>query len=134
MATSVEILLRAKNETDAAFKALLKNLETTGESAKKANDALGKMADEMGGKFQSAASGMSSKLGPLGDGLSALGPYGMAAAAGIGAVVAALGLAAKVTIDATLAAMQYADNLSAMADKTGLSTDALQSLEVAAKL
>src|SRR4030095_8597655 len=119
MATSVEILLRAKNETDAAFKALLKNLETTGESAKKANDALGKMADEMGGKFQSAASGMSSKLGPLGDGLSALGPYGMAAAAGIGAVVAAFGLADKVTIDATLAGVTDRDDTAALAHRTG---------------
>jgi hypothetical protein len=40
MASPIEILLRAKNDTDAAFKAVIKNLETTGKEAKKTNESL----------------------------------------------------------------------------------------------
>lgn len=80
------------------------------------------------------ASDMSSKLGKAGSVLSSMGPAGLAAAAGVGALATAAAAAVKATIDATSQAMKYGDAMAALQDKTGLSSKALQDLEVAAKL
>lgn len=77
---------------------------------------------------------MAGRLGKAGSVLSAMGPAGLAAAAGIGAMAAAGGAALKVTVDAVSAAMSYADAMAALEDKTGLSSKALQEFEIAAKL
>src|SRR5688572_12786110 len=77
---------------------------------------------------------LAGKLGKAGNVLQAMGPAGMVAAAGIGAATVAIGATVAAVVSATKAAAEYADNLAALQDKTGLSTDALQKLEVAAKL
>ncbi len=77
---------------------------------------------------------LAGKLGKAGSVLQAMGPAGMVAAAGIGAATVAIGAVVTATISAAKAAADYADNLAALETKTGLSTDALQKLEIAAKL
>ncbi len=77
---------------------------------------------------------LAGKLGRAGNVLQAMGPAGMAAAAGIGAATVAIGAVVAATVSAAKAAADYADNLAALEGKTGLSTDALQQMEIAAKL
>jgi hypothetical protein len=77
---------------------------------------------------------MAGKLGAAGKVLSAMGPAGQLAAAGIGAVTLAATAAGAAIISAAGSAAKYSDDLLALQEKTGLSTDALQRLEVAAKL
>jgi hypothetical protein len=77
---------------------------------------------------------LAGKLGKAGNILSAMGPAGMVAAAGIGAATVAVGAVTAAVVSAAKAAADYADNLAALETKTGLSTDALQQMEIAAKL
>lgn len=77
---------------------------------------------------------LGAKTGKLHSILSAMGPAGTAAAAGIGLFVGAMTLAANVTIDATKHAAAYSDNLMAQQERTMMSVSALQKMEVAAKL
>lgn len=77
---------------------------------------------------------LAGKLGKAGSILQSLGPAGMVAAAGIGAATVAAGAAVAAIVSVTKATAEYADNLVALQEKTGLSTDALQKMEVAAKL
>jgi hypothetical protein len=77
---------------------------------------------------------LAGKLGKAGSVLSAMGPAGMVAAAGIGAATVAVGAVTAAVVSAAKAAADYADNLAALETKTGLSTDALQQMEIAAKL
>ena len=89
---------------------------------------------EVGHSVNKITDDLASRMGVAGKAMSALGPAGIAAAAAIGGVAAALAAATKITADAVEKAAKYADNLDAMAAKTGLSAQALQQLEVAAKL
>jgi hypothetical protein len=77
---------------------------------------------------------LAGKLGKAGNVLQAMGPAGMIAAAGIGAATVAIGATVAAVVSATKATAEYADKLVALQEKTGLSTDALQEMEVAAKL
>jgi hypothetical protein len=77
---------------------------------------------------------LAGKLGKAGNILSAMGPAGMAAAAGVGAAAVAFGAVVTAVTSATSAAAKYADGMSALQDKTGLSVATLQKLEVAARL
>jgi hypothetical protein len=133
LASAVEILVKARDETSAAFKAIHSNLEKTSKEAAKTNDILGQIANDLRGKLTGAAEGAAGKLGGLGTSMSALGPVGLAAAAGIGAVAAAVGAAVKVSIDAALAAAAYGDKIADLAGKTDLSTKSLQAFDVMAR-
>jgi hypothetical protein len=77
---------------------------------------------------------LAGKLGKAGNILSAMGPAGMAAAAGVGAAAVAFGAVVTAVTSATSAAAKYADGMSALQDKTGLSVATLQKLEVAPRL
>jgi hypothetical protein len=134
LASSIEILLKAKNETDAAFKAIIKNLESTTKETEKTNKLLQKFGSEGLSSLNAIAGNLGGSLGKVGSALGSLGPAGLAAAASIGAVVTAVTAAFKISLDAAQAAAKYADNMAALADKTGLSSKALQAFEVAGKL
>ncbi len=132
--TPLELVIKAKQETDAAFKALIGNLDNAQKETQKVNKGLQQLAGEGATALNNAASGMAGKLGGLGSALTSMGPAGMAAAAGLGATVGALAAVGAVIVDSTRRAMEYGDNMAALADRTGLSTRALQAFEVQAKL
>lgn len=133
MPTPIEILYRARADTSAAFKQVIGQLEGVGKEAKKTNDLLSKIGDDLKGKLGSAAEGAAGKLGGLGSTLTALGPGGIAAAAAIGTVVAAIGAVVKVSADAALAAAAYGDKILDLAGKTDLSAKSLQAFDVMAR-
>lgn len=85
-------------------------------------------------QVKSLGASLQQNLGPAGDILSKVGAGGFAAAAALGAVTAAATAAGKAVLDAVTSAAKYADNLAALADRTGLSASALQKLDLAAKL
>jgi gas vesicle protein len=132
--TPLELLIKAKQDTDAAFKQVIDNMKGAEEAAKKQSAASNALASDLKGQLGSALESMGGKVGGLGQALTSLGPAGMLAAAGVGVVVAAVGAAIKISVDAAMAAADYADKLAGLSDKTGLSAQALQNLDVAAKL
>jgi hypothetical protein len=77
--------------------------------------------------FDTAAQQMAGRLGAVGDAASALGPHALAAAAGIGAITAAMTAAVSAAVD-------YSGRIQDLADQTGMSAEALQRLDYAAKL
>jgi hypothetical protein len=159
LANQIEVLLTAKNQTDAAFQALTKNLDGASNGAKKWTEsqqraamamaamhkealklnaemgkgALSQFADDLKGKFSGAAEGAAGNLGTLGSSMAALGPAGLAAAAGAGAVVAAIGAVLKVSADAAMAAATYGDKIADLAGKTDMSVQSLQAFDVMAR-
>jgi hypothetical protein len=134
LASAIEILLKAKGEYDAAFKGLLTHLDKTVKETEKTNKVLQQIGKEGMGQLNAIAGNLGGSLGKVGSALGSLGPAGLAAAASIGAVVTAVTAAFKISLDAAQAAAKYADNMAALADKTGLSSKALQAFEVAGKL
>ena len=123
----LELLIVAKQQTDAAFAAVLKNLAGVKGGAKDSADAsklLSAASDELNAKLST----MGGNAGMVGSVLSKLGPWGLAAAAGIGAVVA-IGYELGST---TMALAEHAHALEAEATQAGISTDALQVYQVAA--
>lgn len=70
------------------------------------------------------AVGLAVPLGPLGSGLIAMGPAGLAAAAGIGATVTAI----KSMIDQANGLAEWAQQVRDLADVSGLSTTQIQGL------
>jgi len=79
------------------------------------------------GELRMGMTGTAAQLGAVGSGLVALGPVGLAAAAGIGAAVLALrGMSARAH-----AAIQELDKLGDTADKLGVSAEGLQELRYA---
>jgi hypothetical protein len=79
---------------------------------------------------QTAAQGFALRLGPVGGALSALGPAGLAAAAGIGAVT----IGFSKLLSSAREAVDFADNIAKSADSIGLATDAFQEYSFAAGL
>jgi hypothetical protein len=131
--TPIEILYRARADTSAAFKTVIGQLQETAKEAKKTNDILGQIGNDIKGRLGTAAEGAAGNLGSLGSSLSALGPGGMAAAASIGAVVGAIGAAVKVSMDAALAAASFGDKIADLAGKTDMSVQSLQAFDVMAR-
>jgi hypothetical protein len=133
VANTVEILVKGKTDTDAMFKAITKGFEQVTKEAVKTNDILGKLSSDLKGKLGSAAEGAAGNLGGLGSALTSMGPAGLAAAAGIGAVMTAVGAVVKVSMDAALAAAAYGDKIVDLAGKTDMSTKSLQAFDVMAR-
>jgi hypothetical protein len=115
----------------------LKALGATGERALKAlraamheptagAKALDAAAKDLGARLQ----GVAGSAGTLGSALSAVGPMGLAAAAGIGTLVAV----GTGILKAAQGAIDYGASLEKLSKTTGLSTTFLQELGVAAKL
>jgi hypothetical protein len=101
----------------------LKRIEAAGRAPSAGPKALGAASDELKGKF----SQLSGNAGVVGSALETLGPRGLLAAAGIGALVAALGFA-------TAKAREAIEHFSALQDsaqRVGLSVEGFQSLTVA---
>jgi len=87
-----------------------------------------------GSELQKFSGSFASQLGPAGSILSAMGPYGAAAAAGVGALAAA-GTAAGAAVAAAVShVMDMADHLDELSSQTGMSAEGLQELAFAAKL
>lgn len=78
--------------------------------------------------------GLTSHLGPMGSALSSMGPYGMAAAAGIAALALAGGAVTKVLADSVKEAVDYAGRLSDISAKSAIAVESQQRLEYAGKL
>lgn len=75
----------------------------------------------------SAAHGLAAALGPAGTMLVALGPIGLAAGATMGGLALALG-------SVTRSAIEYADKIDIMSQRTGFGAQGLQQLDYAARL
>ncbi|QQR69966.1 MAG: phage tail length tape measure family protein [Alphaproteobacteria bacterium] len=89
----------------------LKKIELAGKPASKSLIALNAAANDMKG----AAIGLSSQMGPLGAGLAALGPAGLAAAAGL----AALAIGIKKSFEEAALAEQAQNRLQGVLKATG---------------
>ncbi|WP_321504040.1 hypothetical protein [Breoghania sp.] len=101
-----------------------KALEAIAKGVPPANRGL-KAVDRTVGEVKTRLGGFAGSLGPVGAGLSALGPLGVAAAAGIGAMTAGLGLLASKARDASI---QMAE-LAASASTAGLNVETFQEFE-----
>lgn len=111
----------------SAIREVASQLDKTDKAAKETKQSLsGAFSSELQGRMQS----LSGSAGGLGSVLSGLGPHGLAAAAGIGAAVAALGTMASLVNDLVQAGGALAD-LSA---KAAISTTALQEYAYAGSL
>jgi hypothetical protein len=86
--------------------------------------ALNSLSEDLHGKFD----GLAEAVGPLGGALKALGPAGLAAAAGIGAVIA---IGDKI-VEATLKTAEWAEATDHFAKMTGMSTTAVQEFDFVA--
>lgn len=83
--------------------------------------AMGAAHDELSGRAQ----GLASSMGPLGGVLSALGPAGLAAAAGIGAVAVAGGAVLGVLEKSVGKAIAFSGSMQEMSDNTGVAASKL---------
>ena len=81
-----------------------------------------------GEKGQQAMRGYASRLGVVGDALSGIGPAGLAAAAGIGALVVSAAALVKIAQDSA----EVGDKFDKMSGKTGLAVETLSDLSFAA--
>lgn len=90
LAGSVEDLESKGGDQRGSLFSFFKSFRKESDETKKSSESLGKVVgDELTSKTQSAASG----LGGMGSMMSKMGPYGLIAAAGIGAFTGALGFA-----------------------------------------
>lgn len=117
-------LLKTMRDMGGEFTKAAKRIES---GSKEANAAI-KGVNTAVKEGQTALEGYAQRGGVLGRVLSSMGPGGLAAAAGIGAVTLAVGAAMKVAREAVTAF----DALGKSADTLQMSTDALQALKAAA--
>ncbi|HTN41812.1 MAG TPA: hypothetical protein VLZ84_11710 [Asticcacaulis sp.] len=93
--------------------------------ADKINASTGKItADKVVGRLNQGFTELSNRLPAIGSDLAGLGPVGIAAGAGLGAFTLALGQARE--------AMNWADDIQALADHIGVSVEYLQKMQFAA--
>ncbi|MEQ9518120.1 MAG: hypothetical protein RLN89_01635, partial [Parvibaculum sp.] len=98
----------------------LKRLEDASKPASKSLSAL----DGVAGDVKSSLTQFTGSLGPLGAGLQRLGPLGLAAGAGIGA----LALGFNAALDQARAATEFSAELEASARRAGVTIEAFQEL------
>ncbi|MGL4963190.1 MAG: hypothetical protein ACRC67_18305, partial [Inquilinus sp.] len=101
----------------------LNKIERAGAPASKGLLALNEVAGDLRGRIDD----LSGRAGPLGRALSALGPMGIAAAAGIGAAIAALGILYTKGKEA----LAFADDIGDVATKLNLTAEQLQEIRFA---
>jgi len=95
---------------------------------------LGKSLDKLEGSVKGAFDSMAGSAGQLGGVLSALGPAGLVAAAGIGALSVAIGGVVAFIAEATKGLVEFGGKLADLSQRTGLSTTTLQELKFAGSL
>lgn len=116
-----EVVRKALNDLGEQGKAALKKMDDTAKPSSSSMKAVSNVVDEVKGRM----TGLAGSLGPVGSGLIALGPLGIAAGAAIGAAVLAFG---KLNEMANELATK-SSRLSNFAELTGLSTDQVQALD-----
>lgn len=129
--------IRLDTKGDAALRKALQGLGKDGQKALRLIEQGGPKAsrglravDRASRSLQGSLTGVAARAGPLGVALGSLGPAGLAAAAGLGALL----LGARALFRAAPEAIDFADNIVKVADAVGLSTDALQEFRFAADL
>lgn len=80
------------------------------------------------GELASRAQGLAGALGPLGGALTAIGPAGLAAAAGIGALVVAGGALGAFIASAVEKAVSFGSTFQTMSDNTDVAASKLQAI------
>ena len=90
--------------------------------------AAGRAMGAATGELQGRAQGLAGALGPLGSSLAAVGPAGLAAAAGIGAVALAGGAVIGVLKDAVQQAVGFGAKFQEMADNSDVAASKLQAI------
>lgn len=123
----LQILLKAvgAKDTETALKNISNLLRKAGEDAKGTAPGA-KAAKAAFEELESKGKDLAQSLGPAGSVLSALGPAGLAAAAGIGATVGATLLAANTLREWTQSMLDTVGALTDQRDETGISLKALQ--------
>ncbi len=125
---TLELLIKAKQQTDAAFAAVVRQVEALGAKTKQASGS-SKLLSAAGGELKTVLGGLSGPAGTLGSVLSAIGPAGLIAAAGLGATVGAAVTLGQWAMDFA----KRADDLQNLTVQTGLSAEAFQEWAFAAK-
>jgi hypothetical protein len=128
------IAIRFSVEDEETVRQALERLGKDGQSAlDRFNTALDKPGqglkaiDNVAAGVKERLTGLAVPLGPIGAGLVALGPAGLIAAAGVGAVVAAIGYMTEEAHKMGATAQQ----LQGLADVTGLTAEQVQTLTIA---
>lgn len=119
-----ETVRKALEQLGKEGEAALKRIERAGQPASRGLQVVDGAAREMRGKVDQLAA----SAGPLGRVLTALGPAGIAGAAGLGAMGLALGTAMRIAKEA----VAEFDRIGKAARDVGLSTDLYQTLGFAA--
>ena len=130
-----DVVLRLTTKGREEVVAALKSIGGEGEKAAKQLERASKPAsrglkaiDSAAGDARDGLNDMAQRAGPVGRALGHLGPGGLAAAAGIGAIALALGGALRISREAVAAF----DEIGKRADTLRLSTDGFQALTLAA--
>ena len=97
-----------------------------GSASSVAERDLGKMSEVLG-VLEARATGMASNFGIMGSLLTVMGPEGIAAAAGVGAIVVAI----DKMIESANRMGELAQSLTNIADTAGITTTQLQGLQIA---
>jgi hypothetical protein len=128
---SIRLSVKDQDTVKRALEALGKDgqaaLRRIEEGAKPASGGL-KAVNAASQEVQSGLAGLAGRAGPVGSVLSAIGPAGMVAAAGIGAVTIGIGFA----IARARQAVESFSDVAKTADRLGVTTTALQELRYAA--
>lgn len=98
------------------------------------SSGIGKIGEAFNAQALTGIQSQVASLGPLGGILSAIGPAGLAAGAGIAIVGGAMGAAAAMAADLIKGLAETASRLTDISSKTKLSTGFLQEIEFAGKL
>ncbi len=120
-----EVVKRALRELGADGEKALKKLEDASKPA--ARNLL--LVDETAKQARQTFEDFANRLGPVGSVLKAIGPAGLAAAAGL----AAIALASKQSFQALADSSRAVGGLADVADKVGVTTEFLQELRFAAE-
>src|SRR5512144_993447 len=121
-----EVVRRGLEQLGADGEKALRRIEAAARQPSAGLQALGVASDDLKSRF----GGLSSQLGSFGSALSALGPAGLAAAAGIGAIALALLKA----MNAGRQAIDYFSKLNDAAERLGMNVEGFQSFSYAAAM
>ena len=126
MAADKTVRVELVGGTDQFRKSFADAAKASGDLSK----SLGVIEKQISGTF----SGLAASMGPVGESMSALGPAGLVAAAGIGAVATAMGGLVAFVGESVKGLVELGGKLSDLSAKTGLSTTTLQELRFAGAL
>jgi hypothetical protein len=122
----IEILLKAKAQTDAAFKQVVDQLKNLGEQGKNTQKSLSEIVNSQTQKDMEGLAGSTGRLGAV---LGELGPVGIAAGAAIAVVSGAAIAVGSALVSAAEDAVAWGGHLSDLSAKTDVSVEGLQRLK-----